>query len=442
MTAEGADGLRARLQRIRARSAMTERHVPEDAQAPTPPSRRPPLTTCLADVEPETVRWLWPAYIPLGKLTTLDGFPGTGKSTIVLDLAARISTGRPLPDGTHSDLDGAAAVIVASAEDSASDTIAPRVLAAGGDRRRIHLLDEVPAGNSTEPWKLPRHLAHLGAEIVRLEVRLVVVDPLASFVSHDHNLLRDQAVREVLGPLKSLAEATGCAVVTVRHFTKTGGANALHRGGGAVSVIGQARAGLVVAPDPNDPGHRRYVLAGAKANLAAEASSITYEIAGHPELRCSRIVWGPPTRLRADDLLAEPVSEVERSERDQIAELLLRATERAPVLCIEARSTIRTSGFSASDKTIQRAAREAGLIARTSSTYPPQRYWARQGQALPSVDSGDDDDAASLPVPTRSTRDNADSPSDVDSPRDLSTSGNGHAPSLSEERLGDLPALA
>jgi hypothetical protein len=45
------------------------------------------------------VDWLWPGRLPLGKLAILDGDPGVGKSLVTLDLCARLSTGRPFPDG-------------------------------------------------------------------------------------------------------------------------------------------------------------------------------------------------------------------------------------------------------------------------------------------------------------------------------------------------------
>jgi 5S rRNA maturation endonuclease (ribonuclease M5) len=55
----------------------------------------------LDSVKSEPVEWLWRGRIPLGKLSVLDGDPGLGKSTIALDLAARVSQGQPMPDGTQ-----------------------------------------------------------------------------------------------------------------------------------------------------------------------------------------------------------------------------------------------------------------------------------------------------------------------------------------------------
>ena len=42
-------------------------------------------------VDREPVRWLWPERIPLGKVTVLDGDPGTGKSTLTLTIAAKVA---------------------------------------------------------------------------------------------------------------------------------------------------------------------------------------------------------------------------------------------------------------------------------------------------------------------------------------------------------------
>src|SRR6516164_1475079 len=86
-------------------------------------------------VADEPVSWLWPNMIPLGKLVILDGDPDVGKSLIALDWCARLSTGRPFPDGQPSP--GPCNALVLSAEDKASDTIVPRLRHLGADLSRI-----------------------------------------------------------------------------------------------------------------------------------------------------------------------------------------------------------------------------------------------------------------------------------------------------------------
>jgi hypothetical protein len=85
---------------------------------------------CMADVEPESIDWLWPGRVARGKITMIAGDPGLGKSTVTLDMAARVSTGRPWPDAPDVSTP-VGSVILLSAEDGLADTIRPRLDAAG-----------------------------------------------------------------------------------------------------------------------------------------------------------------------------------------------------------------------------------------------------------------------------------------------------------------------
>src|SRR5205823_5643147 len=91
----------------------------------------------LSYVETQQIDWLWPRRIPLGKITILDGDPGMGKSLIAITIAACVSTGRPMPDGTPGRQGD---IILIAPEDSPEDTIKPRVEAVGGDPSRVLLL--------------------------------------------------------------------------------------------------------------------------------------------------------------------------------------------------------------------------------------------------------------------------------------------------------------
>jgi hypothetical protein len=92
-----------------------------------------PVGRLLSEVEPEQVEWLWPRRVPKGKITVLDGDPDNGKSVLTTDLAARVTAGLNLPDGTPTEAAGA---VIVSAEDGGADTIRPRFDAAGGDPAR------------------------------------------------------------------------------------------------------------------------------------------------------------------------------------------------------------------------------------------------------------------------------------------------------------------
>src|SRR5215204_989942 len=120
-----------------------------------------PVGTLLADVEAETVEWLWERRIPLGKITVLDGDPDNGKSVLTTDLAARLTTGRAMPYDFGKTFPQAGVVIL-SAEDGVGDTIRPRFDAAGGDPSRVVIL-----GND-DPFGIPEDLSGLERAIERV----------------------------------------------------------------------------------------------------------------------------------------------------------------------------------------------------------------------------------------------------------------------------------
>ena len=88
---------------------------------------------------PETeVDWLWYPYIPFGKLSVLNGDPGNGKSTLMMNIIAAASSGGFVPDGRK--MKKPIHVIYQCSEDSAGDTIKPRLIAAGADCSNVAFL--------------------------------------------------------------------------------------------------------------------------------------------------------------------------------------------------------------------------------------------------------------------------------------------------------------
>ena len=84
------------------------------------------MMVCLADVQPERLRWLWPLRIPLGKTTLIVGDPEVNKSIMSLDIATRVSKGTPFPD-CPDDVNPPGGVVILTAEDGLADTVRPRL---------------------------------------------------------------------------------------------------------------------------------------------------------------------------------------------------------------------------------------------------------------------------------------------------------------------------
>ncbi|HEU5439379.1 MAG TPA: AAA family ATPase [Ktedonobacterales bacterium] len=267
----------------------------------------------LADLPEEQLHWLWQGRIPLGALTVLDGDPGLGKSLMTLDLAARVTTGREMPDGTPG-LGERAGVVLLTSEDHPTVTIRPRLRVAGADLERVvieelvRFWDEDKQRWSERAFSLASDVPLLEAAIRRIGARLVVIDPLMAYLGPQVNTWRDQDVRSVLAPLARMAQATGAAVVIVRHLNKSSGVQALYRGGGSIGIIGAARAGLVVAKHPDEPDHER-VLAPTKSNLGPPMPSLRYRIV--PAQTMAQLEWLGECELSATELLGSSARSAE-----------------------------------------------------------------------------------------------------------------------------------
>ena len=148
------------------------------------------LTHCAASVTPEPVQWLWEPYLALGTLCMLDGDPGVGKSLLITQLAANISKGHPFPDQTGKPTVGKrepANVLILTREDSLSMTIRPRLDASGADVHRVFISATWLDAEGKEQSFTLKHLPLLEAELERLRLRLVVLDPIqgAVYVSRE-----------------------------------------------------------------------------------------------------------------------------------------------------------------------------------------------------------------------------------------------------------------
>jgi RecA-family ATPase len=242
-----------------------------------------------ADIEPERIRRLWGNYLFLGKVTVIDGDPGLGKSTAMVDIAARVTTHQPMPDGSRSDLDGPASVLILSAEDGAGDTIRTRLEAAGADLERAIIWDCNIDDNGSELLpSLPEDISLMAELIQRHDVAMVTIDPIMAYLGSNTNSYRDQDVRRALAPLAKIGEATGAALVLVRHLNKAMGGSAIYRGGGSIGIVGAARSGLLAAKHPDDENRR--ILASTKCNLGPQPPFLAYRLEGHAN-GAGYVVW-------------------------------------------------------------------------------------------------------------------------------------------------------
>lgn len=284
---------------------------------------RPHLkVTRLSDVAPERLEWLWEGWLPKGKIVTLDGDPGLGKSTAALDFAATITTGGSWPDGTRCEHPGD--VLLLSGEDGLADTVRPRLDAARAAVDHVHAIEGKSYfdAESNQRYLRPLTLADvtdLGDVMAATGARLLIVDVLMAFLPGGTDAHKDQDIRRVLSALSTAADTNGCTVLLLRHLNKTKGGDPLYRGGGSIGIVGAARSGLLVAADPDDPTQR--VLASIKSNLGVTPNSLTYRLVDTPEHGVAHVEWIGASNHTAATVLADSNRDDEHDEHDYTADL-------------------------------------------------------------------------------------------------------------------------
>lgn len=316
------------------------------------------------------VRWLWPRYLPRGKLAVLDGDPGVGKSLVTIDLAARLSRGGALPDGAPSGRPHV--TLLLSAEDG-TDTTRPRAEAAGAD---LDFIISV-AGAGDSPLSLPANLPDLEEQVRAYSADLVVIDPVMAFLPPEVAATLDQCVRRALTPLAALAERTDCAILLVRHLCKADAAKAVLRGLGSIGIIAAARAALLAAKHPLDP--TLGVLAVSKSNVAGAGPSLGYRVSSDAAGRAV-VDWTGPADLSADALGLRPELALRPRERATawLGAELAGGPRRAAELFASA------AGAGIPERTLERAKVELGARShRVALTDGQEWYWYDPAAAWP-----------------------------------------------------------
>jgi AAA domain len=351
----------AALERQQATDALGSSALFDSAATDSDPNavERVAMIRALAVVVEEPLKWLWPGWIARGTLTLLDGDPGLGKSTLLADVAARITRGLAMP-GCSQASTGPQGVLLLTAEDDLSRVLRPRLRAAGADLDRVFSFDAVKVGEDSEPPVLPYDLQAIEKLIVERQIALVAVDPLMAFLASGIDANRDQDIRRALHRLKELAEKTDTALVAVRHLNKASSMNALYRGGGSIGIIGASRTAWLVARDPEDRTAR--ILAMNKSNLAKTPRSLRFRVEERDHT--SAITWAGETDLTAQDVL-KPAS-VSDDDSPTLAEgccdVLRALLQESPLPVTEAERSCREAGFT--EATIRRARARLGIKVR------------------------------------------------------------------------------
>jgi putative DNA primase/helicase len=263
-------------------------------------------------------------------ITLLGGEGGTLKSTITSAIATPISLGGEWPHGEGRAPLGRTLII--SAEDDPASVIVPRLVANGADRSKIEIIGGI-LRKSTEVKGAfsiqPEHLAALDSFIRRLgDVRLVIIDPIASYIGSGVDTYKNSEVRSVLDPFAAMAARMGFAVIAITHTAK-GKVAGKARFIDSVAFVNVARVAYFADENPAVRGGRMLTL--QKNNIIPDGVPIlTYhgENVETPNndgelFSAARIVWDAPGN--AGEAMQPPITNTRPRTHDKAIALIQEA---------------------------------------------------------------------------------------------------------------------
>lgn len=300
----------------------------------------------------EKVKWLLYPFIPLGKITILQGDPGEGKTTLALQIIAALTTGKPVWEGAPPMKP--VNVIYQTAEDGLSDTIKPRLVAAGADCSRVMVIDNSDRVLTLDDDRLEQAIEQTGA-------RLVVLDPIQGYIGASVDMHRANEIRPLMYSIAKLAEKYNCAILLIGHMNKNSGEKSSYRGLGSIDFQAAARSVLVVGRIKDDPTLR--VVCPAKSSLTPESGAVAFRL--DPE---QGFQWVGPYDISVDELL----SGNSRGHKLREAQNFLKEVlADGPLPLTEIEAAAQQAGIR--PKTLRNARYELGVTSTKSSK---QWVWA------------------------------------------------------------------
>ncbi len=282
------------------------------------------MTFSYDTIEPEAWEWLWEDRLPLGCVTLWYGGAGTGKSTCAIDIVARGSKGLAMPD--RPALLPMFDSLILATEDSDKKTIKPRLMAAmneGADYTRVHGLKQ---SKLTQASTMKERRFALSTDIAVLEqwlkehpnVRLVIIDPISSYIGESKKQNDSADVRPMLEALQEMAERMNVVIIGIMHVNKNAEQAVLHRISGSSAWGEVVRSAWVFVEERDQTGKPmadRYLMLNSKANLtgALNRNGVAYQTFGkvfeRPDkspIKTSYVVWGAPADITAEEAMASP----------------------------------------------------------------------------------------------------------------------------------------
>lgn len=228
----------------------------------------------MAEVTMTAIEYVWKGWVPKGYLTLIAGETGAAKTTVVADIAARISTGAPWPNETEQRVP--ARVLWLGSEDGMEDMTVPRLNACHANLHNIIEIQGVNRDGLRNTFSLQDDIQNVatllqGAIEVGDPFGAIVIDPITSYLSGSRQRevkMNDAGqLRSVLEPWLSLAQKFEIAIICITHLAKDTNRTMLHRVLGSAAFAQTCRSLIAVVDRKTDDQPWAKAMAQVKMNL-------------------------------------------------------------------------------------------------------------------------------------------------------------------------------
>jgi RecA-family ATPase len=305
----------------------------------------------MQDIQIEEIEWLIYPFIPYGKITIIQGDPGEGKTTLVLQIIARLTKGDSVVNETAKPPIN---VIYQTAEDGLADTIKPRLLSADADCSKVLVIDDKDTPLTMRDFRLEQ-------AIIETNAKLVVLDPIQGFLGADVDMHRANEIRPVMKHISELAEKYKCAIILIGHMNKCSFGKSAYRGLGSIDFQAAARSVLIVGRIKDESEIR--VVCQTKNSLAPEAKSIAFRLSEE-----NGFEWIGEYDVTADDLLS---GAAKGTKKQAAMEFLENSLADGQIAQTEIMQLAEEKGIS--QKTLRNAKEALGVKSKRLNN---QWYWS------------------------------------------------------------------
>lgn len=293
----------------------TPEPAPDSVIAPLSPStpKKRLNVVNLNNVQMKGIRWLWKNWLPSGYITLIAGESKVGKSSVVVDLASRITCGRELP-GEDVGTRAPGRIMWLATEDGIEDMLKPRFVAASANLDNLDIIRGTWSETGAEDAiSLVDDLSVIEDALTDARANgrpydAIVVDPITGYLTSkskrvDQNSASD--LRPILQNFIAFAERNKIAVIAITHFSKGHGKKAAHRVLGSQVFVATSRSLIIIEKmkETEDyiPAVGEGVMRLQDSNLAravegswrftTQSKTVGQDEDGHP-ITASCVEWG------------------------------------------------------------------------------------------------------------------------------------------------------